>query len=218
MDSVLVCMPSRSGSPEFGPFKLMADACQYVAESGRANAAAISKENKYGVAPCRNMAVAEMMADRQVTHLLMVDDDVYVPRDAIAKLLDVRKDIVGGCYPSIEHADGKLAVETYIVAWEGSKKLRHWFRGPRKVSAVGTGCILIKRSVFERMPFPWFRWGEYLIEGKYQQQSDDLDFCTRCGKAGIEVWLHGDVRCGHVKPVDIANFVTEEPAAVALAG
>lgn len=209
MDSVLACMPSRSGNPEWGAYETMKAACRYVVEIGRSAASAICKENKYGVAPCRNMAVADFLADKNATHLLFVDDDVYVPRDAIAKLLEVNRPIVGGCYPSYYNVSD-LKVETYIVAWENGKKIRKWFKGVKRVDAVGTGCMLIRRNVLERMPFPWFRWGEHLIEGRYQQQSDDLDFCRRCAESGIESFAHGDVRCGHIKPVDLANFVGEE--------
>lgn len=210
MDHVLACMPSRRGSPEWGPFKLMEAACRHVAETGRAAASAICKENKYGVAPCRNMAVAEFLADRECTHLFFVDDDVYVPRDVIGKLLDANRAIVGGCYPSYKNIND-LEVEIYIVAWdERGRRVPKWFRGLRRMNAVGTGCMLIRRDVFDRIEFPWFRWGEHFIEGRYQQQSDDLDFCDRAKKAGLEVWASGDVRCGHVKSVDIANFVTEE--------
>jgi GT2 family glycosyltransferase len=209
MDSVLACMPSRSGSPEWGPFEMMKTACRRVAEIGIAAACAIAKENKYGVAQCRNMAVAEFLTDKDCTHLFFVDDDVYVPENAIFQLLEMRKDVAAGCYPSIYNV-GELKVETYVVAWEDGKKIRKWFKGIKRVEAAGTGCMLIHRRVFDKIKFPWFRWGEYLIEGKYQQQSDDLDFCHRCRERGIEIWANGNVRCGHVKPVDIANFVAEE--------
>lgn len=209
MDSVLACMPSRKGSPEWGPFKMMQAACRHAAEIGRASGVAICRENKYGVAPCRNMGVGFMLADKEYTHLLFVDDDVYVPPDTIAKLLDARKDIVGGCYASYYNA-GDLNVETYVVAWdENRKKIRKWFKGLRRVAGVGTGCILIRRTVLEQIEFPWFRWGESWDGTNYEHWSDDLEFCNRAGKLGFEIWAHGDVRCGHVKPVDIANFVTE---------
>jgi GT2 family glycosyltransferase len=189
----------------------MKNACRRVAELGRAGACAIAKENKYGVAPCRNMAVAELMADKEFSHLFFVDDDVYVPPDVIFHLLEMKKDIAVGCYPSYRNKS-ELQVETYVVLKYNGSWIRNWFHGIRRVDAAGTGCMLISRTVLEKIPFPWFRWGEYLIDGKYHQQSDDLDFCTRCVDLGIEIWANGDVRCGHVKPVDIANFVTEETA------
>lgn len=201
-------MPSRAGSPDWGPYEQMKTACRRVAEIGRAAACAITKENKYGVAQCRNMAVAEFLADKSFSHLFFVDDDVYVPENTIFQLLEMKRDIAAGCYPSIFNLND-LKVETYIVGWQDGKKIRNWFRGDRKVDAAGTGCMLIHRRVFDRIEFPWFRWGEYLIEGKYQQQSDDMDFCHRAKALGIETWLNGYVRCGHVKPVDIGNFVSE---------
>jgi GT2 family glycosyltransferase len=207
--NVLACIPTRDGNPPPGPFDKLGAACQHVAQTGRAAASIVVHESRYGVANCRNKAVADFLQAKDYTHLLFVDDDVYVPQETLLRLLMVNKDIACGCYPSIKHRPGELQVVTYVVVKERGGWHRNWFKGVRKVEAAGTGCMLIKRSVFDRIAFPWFRWGEYLIEGQYKEQSDDVDFCTRCNQAGVEVWADGDVRCGHVKPVDVSNFVTD---------
>jgi GT2 family glycosyltransferase len=208
MDRILASIPTREDNPSWGVYEHVKAAARHVAEIGRATAFLAIHPCKYGVAQARNMAVAEMLSDK-CSHLFFCDDDVYVPENTISELVAMDKDIAGGCYPSVKQNPGELKVETYVVVTENRKWIKHWFKGTRQVDAVGTGCVLIKRSVFEKMPFPWFRWGEHLIEGKYQQQSDDLDFCNRCRQKGIEVWANGDIRCGHVKPVDVANFIVE---------
>lgn len=59
--------------------------------------------------------------------------------------------------------------------------------------AVGTGCVLVRRLVFEQVAFPWFRCGQIVPD----LLLEDSDFCLRAHAAGIQPWLDAGLRIGH---------------------
>jgi hypothetical protein len=59
--------------------------------------------------------------------------------------------------------------------------------GRWRVSGVGLGCTLIRRSVLEQIDF----------EPDNDGQACDMPFARACVKAGIEQYARFDVACGH---------------------
>jgi GT2 family glycosyltransferase len=87
--------------------------------------------------------------------------------------------------------DGEHGLEPYSCAAELGELER--------VDAVGTGCVLIHRSVFEAIgpgPFNEMGEGEAVL-------GEDLSFCRRADALGIPVHLAGQVRVGHAKVVTL---------------
>lgn len=209
MNRVLAVITTRDGTPPTRVREQVEEALRRAENAGHASALAIHQD-QYTAAYCRNEAVHHCLRGNY-SHLWFIDDDVYVPPDALVELLAMGQAVAAGVYPSIKIDNvGDLKAQTYIVAGKNGKWFRHWFSGVRQVDVVGAGCLLIERSVFAAVKFPWFRWPEGIVDGEHIRKSDDLDFCERCIAAGIEIWANGDVRCGHCKTVDIANFITEE--------
>ena len=62
--------------------------------------------------------------------------------------------------------------------------------GLLEIDAIGTGCLLIHRSVFDDMARPFWQY-------RLGRGSEDLDFCFRAKLLGIPVFLDMDVVCGH---------------------
>jgi len=133
----------------------------------------------------------------KATHILFVDHDMYFPPDTIKKLVDADKDIIGGQYnfrqlplrstaipEGTEPTNGEYVVDPATLPKE-----------PFKCITLGTGLLLIKLSVFEKIPEPWFQFGRNR-EGELVQ-GEDTFFCVQARKAGFDVWAM-DVGCKHV--------------------
>jgi hypothetical protein len=57
--------------------------------------------------------------------------------------------------------------------------------------------MLIRRSVFETIPFPWFE------DRSYGEMRGDFLFCKKVREAGIQIFAHFSVKAAHRKEIDI---------------
>lgn len=194
-------------------------AVAHANRAGLRTVLALSKD-PYTVAACRNRAVATFAAAKQFTHLLMIDDDVILPPDTVPRLVSLAEErnaaIALGCYPTLR-IPLSGAPFLYVAAMPLGKSgdagwPRTWFPGHMECEGGGTGCMLIRRDVFEALGFPWFVWTEHYDDQAaiVRATTDDMDFCARARLAGFRVWADGDVRCGHLKPTNLAMFVPSE--------
>lgn len=74
----------------------------------------------------------------------------------------------------------------------------------QKVDSVGSACLLIRRDVFDIIPFPWFRFlyrdsGEILV-------TEDHYFCWKAHECGLDVWAHPLMYGSHYKTVDLLQL------------
>ena len=154
-------------------------------------------DNGYGIDEKRNMIVRRLLSHTKYTHVLMLDSDVVMPLDAIARMLEEDLDVVSGFYARKNYptlscvvprgSDLSTSMPMSDIAGEKS---------PFMVKAVGMGCVLIKRGVFEKVKSPWFK---YMVYEDRMTLSEDYNFCINCTVSGIDVYVHPRVRCGHVK-------------------
>ena len=168
----------------------------------------------YDVATARNN-IAQKALDLDVDYVLMVDNDVVLPKDALKLLLEDAKDVNLGfyahrgndnlyhgrtCICKLYDKDGNeyyhypleseyTAAEMHSMAEAGEKKI--------EVHGGGMGCALIRTDVFRRTTYPWYDWKNYGDANK-GMLSEDLYFCVLCRIAHIPI--HADVRvgCGHM--------------------
>lgn len=77
-----------------------------------------------------------------------------------------------------------------------------------QVAGIGTGCMMIHRSVFQRMtealiaaemPPLWFREMHHNLAN--YRESEDLWFCRVAGNAGIPIFVNTSLTIRHVKPI-----------------
>ena len=125
------------------------------------------------------------------THLVFLDADMVYPTDTITKLLSHDLDIVGALtfkrWPNFEPLvfEGEPYQMTLVNPIP---------EGLVKVTATGTGCLMIKTSVFEDMQYPWFEFGSN--GGK--PVGEDIGFCYAAGKAGHDIYVDTTIRTEHL--------------------
>ena len=166
----------------------------------------------YDCATARNR-IARIALDRKSDFVLMVDNDVVLPKDALQNLFDDCKDVTLGIYA---HRDGdniyrgrtcvcKIYDENgskyfnYPLESEYSEQeirdLRESGQYKVQIHGGGMGCALIKMEVFNKIKYPWYDWTNYKHGGML---SEDLYFCENCRKQGIPIYTDTRVVCGHM--------------------
>ena len=168
----------------------------------------------YDCATARNR-ICQISLNIKAEYVLMVDNDVVLPKNALENLLDNPKDVCLGFYAH-RGADNNYNGRTCICKLMDEKGNKY-FNYPleseytaeemRNLKDIGThkvvvhgggmGCAFIKTSVFERLKYPWYDWVNYGDEHR-GMLSEDLYFCERCKKASIPVYADTRVDCGHI--------------------
>lgn len=134
--------------------------------------------------------------EAKCTHMLFVDHDMFFPpikrmngkyESVITRLLDQDKDIIGA-----EYKFRSLPVRsTASPLTDLSPKDQ-----PFRCNVVGTGLLLIKMNVFEKLEDPWFNFGRN--EKSEMVYGEDAWFCQKAIKAGFEVWADPTLEVKHI--------------------
>uniref|UniRef100_A0A6M3JSF5 Glycosyltransferase n=2 Tax=viral metagenome TaxID=1070528 RepID=A0A6M3JSF5_9ZZZZ len=157
--------------------------------------------------------------------LFMFDSDETIPPEALMRLLSWNLPIVSGIvflssldrpapaiYRSGWRKNGRYyyvskaqEVEDYINKHkiEGDESLSTILPATREdlieCDGVGCGCILIHRSVFEKMKPPYFKVNTGKTSG------EDFYFCRKAKEAGYKIYADPGVLCGH-KPKQLIGY------------
>lgn len=142
----------------------------------------------------RNMLAKKALEDVTVTHILMIDDDMTFESDFLLKLIAHDVDIVGGLafkrtpdyhpcvYKKIQGSEDHTPILPEVF---------------QEVDAIGTGGILIKREVFEKLRYPFFEtW--YSENNSEKHFSVDFDFCIKSKTAGLKIFVDPDASMKHI--------------------
>ena len=198
--------------------------------------------NESLITRARNYLVDEFLRT-DYTHLLFIDSDIhYSPQDIIA-LIALDKDIIGGPYPkksinwsnvaetarkhpNLEPRELENLVGEYVFnVVKGTKQFQ--VSEPLQVMEIGTGHMLIKRQVFDKMKeaYPMIRYkpdhvgqanfdGSRYIHayfdtvidstdsitggGSDRYLSEDYMFCQMWRKIGGEIYLCPWMKTQHI--------------------
>lgn len=168
----------------------------------------------YDCATARNR-IAQMALDKETDYVLMVDNDVVLPKDALINLLETPVDVCLGYYAhrdSDNRYRGRSCVcklydengnkhfnyplESEYTA-EELKELKDNGQFRVQIHGGGMGCAFIKTDVFNRIKYPWYDWVNYANEHR-GMLSEDLYFCEECRKRSIPIYADTRVNCGHI--------------------
>lgn len=138
------------------------------------------------------------------THLLFLDSDQVFPPDTVKRLMAHNKLVVGclyfhRAYPYQPHMykwnheiltrAGEPQMDP-IEDWEPDELV--------ECDALGTGGMMIAREVFEKVEYPWFEYGG-------MEESEDVTFCRKLGRVGIEIYCDTACESGHLTTVIIGH-------------
>ena len=163
--------------------------------------------NESLISRARNTLTAKFLNTEGSTHLMFIDADIGWEPWHLLVLLDRQKDVIGGLYP-MKSLPIKWCVNGIPGREEGVDNLV-------EVSKTGTGFLLIKRDVFEKLdahpavkpfandiglpvelnPFMKTYFDTAVREGRYY--SEDWTFCENWRDLGGEVWVDKRVLLRH---------------------
>lgn len=205
--SVLVCVPSRDSSPSHSCLIKITEACGYHGSSS-----IFIASNPHNVCVSRNMGIAVLL-NSDHSHILFVDDDTTIPPETISLLEGLGANVASGCVPTTRNKPPFLFLTIASGCTEDGCTWRdHWFDGVVETPVCGGACMMVKREVFEKIGFPWFVYPQTYKDGILHYESEDIGFCRKINKLGLgPIMAHGNVRCGHTRLTDVAQFMTEAP-------
>lgn len=168
----------------------------------------------YDCATARNNIVS-IGQNYNTDYILMVDNDVILPRDALESFLDDPKDVCLGAYPhrdmdniyrgrtcicKLYDENGTKYFNYPLESEYTSKELIEFEQqGEKKIEihGGGMGCAFIRTSIFDEIEYPWYDWVNYADDNR-GMLSEDLYFCEQCKSRGIPIYTDVRVRCKHI--------------------
>lgn len=168
----------------------------------------------YDCATARNR-IAQMALDNKTDYVLMVDNDVVLPKNALINLLDDAKDVCLGfyahrntdnvyrgntCVCKLCDSNGKLYFNYPLESEYSANELLKLANGGQykvRIHGGGMGCAMIRTDVFNQIKYPWYDWVNYKNEHR-GMLSEDLYFCEECRKKNIAIYTDTRVSCGHM--------------------
>jgi len=153
------------------------------------------------------------------THVLLWDTDQVFFNDNMLTVLEVAKTldlpVVSGWYfpttmtgtPVVFKRTGNKKLANYNDFSEYvTYSLREMFELPKtpsplggivKVDGIGMGLCVIRRDVFEKIPYPWFLEWHPAMNRDVHHFGEDLWFCDLCAKYDIPVHVALRAYVGH---------------------
>lgn len=183
----------------------------------------------------RNTLVAKFLANTEFTHLMFIDADIGFSYEDVIKLLWHDKDVMTGSYP-IKNLNWDVIsdLSNKGVAPENlmSKSMRYVVNavkgrsgdieidnGAMKIYEAGTGFMLIKRDVIERMveAYPELKYSDdtgslseqekkhtyaffnsFVDDDTNRFLSEDYGFCRLFSKIGGDIWVDPSIDFIHL--------------------
>jgi hypothetical protein len=176
--------------------------------------------NESLISRARNTLTAKFLHNKESTHLMFIDADIGWEPWHLLVMLNADKDVIGGLYPM-----KSLPVKWCVNGFEGAEVSEDGTL--QEVSKTGTGFLLIKRAVFEKLnahpatkPFmndiglpvelnPYMKtyFDTAVRENRYY--SEDWTFCENWRDLGGKVWVDKRVLLKHTGTY-VFDFQTQD--------
>jgi len=203
---VHICMPCYGGmltESTFMSYIKWANTCRQLGIDWTME----TMTNESLISRARNTLTAKFLHNKESTHLMFIDADIGWEPWHLLVMLNRDVDVIGGLYPM-----KSLPVKWCVNGFEGAEEGAD---GLQEVSKTGTGFMLIKRHVFEKLdahpatkPFindiglpvelnPYMKtyFDTAVRENRYY--SEDWTFCENWRDLGGRVWVDKRVLLKH---------------------
>ncbi len=141
---------------------------------------------------CARIEICRYFLNRDYTHLFMVDDDIWLEKDAIDKLLSHDKDvIIVGCLIN----QGKIALNAYKKDFE---QCLVGTSGLSEIDVGGLGACLVKKDVIRSLNL------HTCFAIKHDKDlklafGEDYTFCKSVKELGYKIYCDFDIKSDHLK-------------------
>jgi hypothetical protein len=171
--------------------------------------------NESLVTRARNNLMAKMMSNKEATHFMFIDADIRFQPESILQMMAYEKDVIGGLYPK------KALPVNYVINLKPETKIQGDIF---TVDTMGTGFLMFKRSVYEKLiaAHPECKYVDDVGLGKQYEPmmysifdckiderghylSEDWLFCRRWQELNGEIWAHSKVLLNHVGHYEYAG-------------
>jgi len=176
--------------------------------------------NESLISRAHNTLTAKFLHNKESTHLMFIDADIGWEPWHLLVMLNAQKDVIGGLYPM-----KSLPVKWCVNGFDGAQVSEDGTL--QEVSKTGTGFMLIKRDVFEKLnahpatkPFindiglpaelnPYMKtyFDTAVRENRYY--SEDWTFCENWRDIGGQVWVDKRVLLRHTGTY-VFDFQTQD--------
>lgn len=134
-------------------------------------------------------------------YILMIDDDMTFSKEILEQLVATGKEIVGvNSYSRVLPLSSTVALMDDKGNYKDPSKHTTWdMRVPEELFecyAIGTGILLIKMEVFNKIEKPWFKFDMH--EDGYMIEGEDAWFCSQAKKNGYKIFCDPTIYVGHL--------------------
>lgn len=175
--------------------------------------------NESLVTRARNNLMAKMMTNKEATHFMFIDADIRFQPESILQMIACDKDVIGGLYPK------KALPINYVINLKPTVTVQGDIY---TVDTMGTGFLLFKRNVYERLiqAHPETKYVDDIGLGKQYEPmmyaifdtvidqrghylSEDWTFCRRWQALGGDIWAHSKVLLNHSGHYEFAGDLSK---------
>ena len=174
---IVFCLPGRGCSYTF--LKNFVQLCFDIVQAGGSIQISQDYSSMVNFARCKVLGANVLRGKNQIPwdgkleydYQLWIDNDIVFNTESFYRLF-------------------QLALDKEIAAGK-----------PFTCDYTGFGWVLIKKGVFENLPYPWFAPQMQVFEsGEVQDMcGEDVSFCLDAKKEGYEIWCDPRIRVGHEK-------------------
>lgn len=175
---------------------------------------------KSGIDVPRSLA-ATILLETVHTHLMFIDDDMAWQPETIARMIELDLDIVGVPY---RRKDTEIS---YAMRTEDGYQQDLQHPSVLDVHDIGTGLLLIKKEVFERLKDKtdsifeyankrtvWMFFRHQIVQdkianpgGEMSYMSEDLFFCRLARENGFQIHAYVDAETAHTGSISfVGNY------------